>query len=90
MTRRMSRLLLLAALVSTPILAQAPDTPQRSREQTPNMPPAQETLPERIRPGDPDATGTLRRPDAPAADPKSSDGVLRPQKTSTEADAPQR
>ena len=55
------------------------DSPQRSREQTPNMPPPHETLPERVRPGDPDATGTVR-PTAPMPDPKTSDGVLRPQK----------
>ncbi|OAS22617.1 hypothetical protein A5481_19595 [Methylobacterium platani] len=53
------------------------DSPQRSREQAPNMPPAHETLPERVRPGEPDATGTVR-PAAP--DPKTTDGVLRPQK----------
>ena len=38
-----------------------------------------ETLPERVRPGDPDTTGTVR-PSAPTPDPKTSDGVLRPQK----------
>lgn len=43
------------------------------------MPPPHETLPERVRPGDTDATGTVR-PSAPAPDPKTSDGVLRPQK----------
>jgi hypothetical protein len=43
------------------------------------MPHPHETLPERVRPGDPDTTGTVR-PSAPTPDPKTSDGVLRPQK----------
>ncbi|GJD61890.1 hypothetical protein [Methylobacterium frigidaeris] len=79
MTRGTSRLILLAVLAASPVLAQVTDTPQRSREKTPNMPPPHETLPERVRPGDTDATGTVR-PSAPTPDPKASDGVLRPQK----------
>ncbi|WP_280953929.1 hypothetical protein [Methylobacterium terrae] len=43
------------------------------------MPPAHETLPERVRPGDTDSTGTVR-PSTPAPDPKTTDGVLRPQR----------
>ncbi len=100
MTRGTSRLVLLAVLAASPVLAhinqgptqpgrahhahyaQVPDkpladSPQRSREQAPNMPPAHETLPERVRPGDTDATGTVR-PTAP--EPKTTDGVLRPQR----------
>ncbi|KMO40568.1 hypothetical protein ACQVP2_14120 [Methylobacterium aquaticum] len=79
MTRGIHRLILLAVLAASPVVAQVTDTPQRSREQTPNMPPPHETPPERVRPGDTDATGTVR-PSAPAPDPKTSDGVLRPQK----------
>jgi hypothetical protein len=79
MTRGTSRLLMLAVLAAAPVVAQVTDTPQRSREQTPNMPHPHETLPERVRPGDPDTTGTVR-PSAPTPDPKTSDGVLRPQK----------
>ncbi|MET7242268.1 hypothetical protein ABZT49_02765 [Methylobacterium sp. EM32] len=79
MTRGTSRLILLAVLAASPVVAQVTDTPQRSREQTPNMPPPHETLPEKVRPGDADSTGTVR-PTTPAPDPKTSDGVLRPQK----------
>ncbi|TNC09811.1 hypothetical protein FF100_24745 [Methylobacterium terricola] len=94
MTRGTSRLILLAVLAASPVLAHIhpmpaaeryaqavdkplADSPQRSREQAPNMPPAHETLPERVRPGDTDSTGTVR-PTAP--DPKTTDGVLRPQR----------
>ena len=77
MTRGTSRLILLAVLAASPVVAQVTDTPQRSREQTPNMPPPHETLPEKVRPGDTDSTGTVR-PTTP--DPKTTDGVLRPQK----------
>ncbi|TGE00698.1 hypothetical protein [Methylobacterium nonmethylotrophicum] len=79
MTRGTSRLIMLAVLAAAPVVAQVTDTPQRSREQAPNMPPSHETLPERVRPGDTDATGTVR-PSAPAPDPRTGDGVLRPQK----------
>ena len=94
MTRGTSRLILLAVLAASPVLARIhsvpvaeryaqaadkplADSPQRSREQAPNMPPAHETLPERVRPGDTDATGTVR-PSVP--EPKTTDGVLRPQR----------
>jgi len=82
MTRGTSRLILLAVLAATPVLAQVTDkplvdSPQRSREQAPNMPSPHETPPERVRPGDTDSTGTVR-PNAP--DPKTTDGVLRPQR----------
>ncbi|WP_298952804.1 hypothetical protein [uncultured Methylobacterium sp.] len=83
MTMRISTAFVVGALLSTAALAQTVDTPQRSREQAPNMPPAHETVPERVRPTDPDATGTTRGVLPPAEAPKTTDGVLRPQKTST-------
>ncbi|WP_246154649.1 hypothetical protein [Methylobacterium oryzihabitans] len=82
-TMRIPMALVLGALLSSAALAQAVDTPQRSREQAPNMPPAHETVPERVRPTDPDATGTTRGVLPPGEAPKTSDGLLRPQKTST-------
>ncbi|MEH3148241.1 MAG: hypothetical protein PGN34_23585 [Methylobacterium frigidaeris] len=83
MTRiRTPAALVLGTLLSTAALAQTVDTPQRSREQAPNMPPAHETVPERVRPMDPDATGSTRGVLPPGEAPKTSDGVLRPQKTS--------
>ena len=89
MTRGTSRLVLLAVLAASPVVAQVvdkplADSPQRSRETAPNMPPAHETLPERVRPGDADTTGTVRpsapAPDPKTTDPKTTDGVLRPQR----------
>ncbi|BCM85890.1 hypothetical protein NS228_25225 [Methylobacterium indicum] len=82
MTRGTSRLVLLAVLAASPVVAQVVDkplvdSPQRSREMAPNMPSVHETPAERVRPGDADTTGTVR---PPAPDPKTTDGVLRPQR----------
>ncbi|ACL58704.1 hypothetical protein Mnod_3800 [Methylobacterium nodulans ORS 2060] len=66
MPKCMTRALALLVLLSPAALAQARDTPQRSRDEAPNMPPAQETIPERIRQIDPDTTGTI--PGAPSRD----------------------
>ena len=71
MTKRIGATCLLVGVLNvTAAFAQAPLTPQQSRERSPNMPPTHETVPERIRPGDPDATGSIRRPRAPGEAPK--------------------
>lgn len=62
------------------IFAQAPDTPQRSRQEAPNIPPANETVPERMLPDDPDAARSIQpfRPE-----PKIED--IRSKRTATAA-----
>ena len=47
-------------LTVAPGLAQVPVSPQESRERAPNMPALQDTVPERVRPTDPDSTGSVR------------------------------
>ncbi|MFE1601714.1 hypothetical protein [Methylobacterium sp. ID0610] len=52
------RTTLVLSLLGAAVLAQATETPQKSREQAPNMPAPQQTLPEKVRPGEPGSTGT--------------------------------
>ncbi len=69
---------LLAGTLGATALAQTPISPQQSRERSPNMPPTQEIVPERIRPSDPETTGTIRRPAPSHEGPKIEDGGKRP------------
>jgi hypothetical protein len=52
------RTTLVLSLLGAALLAQATETPQRSREQAPNMPVPQNTVPEKVRPAEPGSTGT--------------------------------
>ncbi|MGY2049222.1 hypothetical protein [Methylobacterium sp. JK268] len=52
------RTTLVLSLLGAALLAQATETPQKSREQAPNMPAPQQTLPEKVRPTEPGTTGT--------------------------------
>ncbi|ACL60724.1 hypothetical protein [Methylobacterium nodulans] len=52
------RTTLVLSLLGAAVMVQATDTPQKSREQAPNMPPPHQTLPEKVRPGEPGSTGS--------------------------------
>lgn len=70
MMKCISAMSLIIAMLSGLALAQAPTTPQHSREQAPNMPALHETVPELVRPADPDSTGSIRdrQPDEESPD----------------------
>jgi hypothetical protein len=64
----------LAATLGGTALAQTPIQPPRA----PNMPAPESTIPEKIEPQEPSATGSTR-PDAPLSDRlEATDGVIRP------------
>lgn len=54
-------------IMIVPLAAQTTASPQQSRAQSPNMPQAHETVPERVRPQTPAATETVNE-DAQARD----------------------
>ncbi|WP_162560943.1 hypothetical protein [Methylobacterium durans] len=74
MMKRISAMSLIIGMLSVPALAQAPITPQQSREQAPNMPALNETVPERVRPADPDSTGSIRVRQPEKELPEAKDG----------------
>ncbi|ACA19631.1 hypothetical protein M446_5310 [Methylobacterium sp. 4-46] len=72
------RTTLVLSLLGAAMLAQATETPQKSREQAPNMPAPAQTLPERVRPADPGTTGTTApRPADPDHTAPSNAGAQR-------------
>lgn len=66
-----------ALIAAAPALAQNPQVPLRGQDTAPNLPPQNETIPEKVRPGGPsaapDTTGSTLSDQL-----KSSDGVIRP------------
>lgn len=74
MMRRICAAALFIGTLSVPALAQPPITPQQSREQAPNMPAPHETVPERVRPADPDSTGSIRGRQPEKEAPEAKDG----------------
>ncbi|GJD99216.1 hypothetical protein [Methylobacterium isbiliense] len=58
MTSMIRHSCLVLGMMGAVLLAQAVDTPQKSREQAPNIPAPDQTVPERLRTRDPGATGT--------------------------------
>ena len=72
--RRLIPAIVLAATLGGTALAQTPIQPPRA----PNMPAPESTIPEKIEPQDPSATGSTRS-DAPLSDKlEATDGVIRP------------
>ncbi|MGY2052504.1 hypothetical protein [Methylobacterium sp. JK268] len=67
--------LAVAALMSTAALAQSPDAPLKGRDTSPNLPPPNQTIPEKVRPGttDTDTTGSTLSDKL-----EKSDGVIKP------------
>ncbi len=61
---------------AVPALAQNPQIPLQGRDRDPNLPPPNETIPEKVRPGvgSSDATGSTNLSEQL----RKSDGVLRP------------
>lgn len=80
MTRILTSGAALAVLLSAgAALAQNPQVPLQGRDTDPNMPAPQSTVPEKVRPGDPSATGTTTEGRGDLSDKlERSDGVLRP------------
>lgn len=68
----------LALALAAPALAQNPQVPLQGRDRDPNLPPLNQTIPEKVRPGAgstaPDTTGSTNLSDQL----QKSDGVLRP------------
>ncbi|GJD50764.1 hypothetical protein OPKNFCMD_3509 [Methylobacterium crusticola] len=76
-------MLALAGLLSTAALAQSPDVPLKGRDRDPNLPPLNQTIPEKVRPGD--ATSNADRSDTTGSTLsdrlQKSDGVIAPPAT---------
>ncbi|RVU18106.1 hypothetical protein [Methylobacterium oryzihabitans] len=73
--------LLLTGITATAALAQSPDVPLRGRDRDPNLPPLNQTIPEKVRPQEPtsekgDTTGSTLSDKL-----QQSDGVIKPPAT---------
>ncbi|WP_298966513.1 hypothetical protein [uncultured Methylobacterium sp.] len=74
-------MLLLGGLTAGAALAQSPDVPLRGRDRDPNLPPLNQTIPEKVRPQEPtsekgDTTGSTLSDKL-----QQSDGVIKPPAT---------
>lgn len=87
MTKLMRGGLAVLAIVAgaTAALAQSPEVPLKGRDRDPNLPPLNQTIPEKVRPGD--ATSNADKSDTTGSTLSDklqrSDGVIKPPATGT-------